>query len=246
MADTSPSNSISLSLPTDFLTGANNNGLNVHFNFGGNASTIADSAYNFLNTSFNNDQGFLGGAIVSSQNFVSSQTAPLLSTAQNLGTTFTQHMPDILANLFGAAQNANQVSETISANSTAASLAASQASIAESNNANQGGGCFITTAVVEHMHNEDDGVVLTELRKFRDGYMQETEARRLMVETYYLIAPGYVRAINERPDAHRIYQDMHCDFILPAVNAIGRGDNNEALARYRALVEYARVKAYGA
>lgn len=245
MADQS-SNAISLSLPTDFITGAGNNGLNVHFNFGGNASTIADSAYNFLNTSFNSDKAFLGGAIVSTQNYVSSQTAPLLSTAQNLGTTFTQHMPDIIANLFGAAQNANQVSEQISANSTAASLAASQASIAESNNANQGGGCFITTAACIRMGRPDDCWELELLRRFRDERMKKTEQGSLMVETYYLIAPGYVSSINKREDAYDIYFRMYDSFIIPAANAVDMGDDNEALALYRALVEYARVKAYGA
>lgn len=243
MAD---ANSLNVSLPTDFITGSGNNGLNVHFNFGGNASTIADSAYSFLNSSFNSDKAFLGGAIVSTQNFVAGQTAPLLNTAQNLGSTFTQHMPDILANLFGAAQNANAVSLAISSNATAASESASQASIAESNNANSGGGCFITTAVVEHMNGTDDCGVLMELRKFRDSYMQETDARRLMVEAYYALAPGYVELINKRDDFNSVYLKMYSYFIWPAAQAAYEGNHNEALALYCALVEYARVKAYGA
>lgn len=239
------SNTLSVSLPTDFLTGAGNNGLNLNFNFGGNASTIADSAYNFLNASFNNDQSFLGGAIVSTQNFVNSQTAPALSAVYSLGQSFTQQMPSIINNLFGAAVNANTVSEQISANSTAASEAASQASIAESNKASGGGGlCFITTAVCNSLGLPDDCRELQTLRKFRDEYMRADPDRRLMVSVYYQVAPKFVRLINKKENADAVYSRMLSLFIHPALDAIERGDNAEAMAIYCALLEYARVHAH--
>lgn len=238
-------NVLSVSLPTDFLTGAGNNGLNLNFNFGGNATTIADSAFNFLNTSFNNDKSFLGGAIVSTQNFVASQTAPALSAVYGLGQTFTKQMPSIVGNLFDAAQNANAVSEQISANATAASEAASQASIAESNKASGGGGlCFITTAVCNSLSLPDDCRELQTLRKFRDGYMMVHPDRRIMVSVYYQVAPQFVRLINKKENAEVIYSRMLSLFIHPALTAIDHGDNAEAMALYCALVEYARVHAH--
>lgn len=235
-------NTLSLSLPTDFMGGGN--GLNLSFNFGGNGTTIANSAYNFLNNSFANQQSFLGNSINGTQQFLSNQVAPLLNVTQSLGQTFNTMMPDIVHNLFGAATQANQVSEQISANATAASEAASQASIAESNKASGGGGlCFITTAVCETMMLSDDCHVLTTLRHFRDTYMMEDADKQTLVKLYYDMAPGYVKKISARSDAWRIYARMYTHFIVPAVDSIESGDNAEALALYVALVSYARSKA---
>lgn len=236
-------NVLSVSLPTDFLTGAGSNGLNLNFNFGGNASTIANSAYNFLNNSFANDQAFTGAAITATQGFVNANTAPMQSVIYGLGSTFNNLMPNIVSNLFGAAVNANTVSQAISANATAASEAASQASIAESKKASGGGGlCFITTAVCGSLQLGDDCSTLTTLRAFRDEYMKRDPERESLVAHYYNVAPSYVALIDKRSDAHFVYLNMYTLFIVPAVDAIQNGENAEALALYCALVEYARVK----
>ena len=59
-----------------------------------------------------------------------------------------------------------------------------------------GGGCFLTEAVVGARGIEaDDGPTLTALRSFRDGYMQRTPERRALVARYYEIAPRIVAAI---------------------------------------------------
>lgn len=238
-------NVLSVSLPTDFLTGSGNNGLNLNFNFGGNASTIADSAYSFLNNSFNNDQAFLGGAITATQGFVNANTAPLQSVVYGLGSTFNSLMPSIVGGLFGAAQNANTVSEQISANSTAASEQASQASIAESKKASGGGGlCFITTAVCGSLNLPDDCRELRALRDFRDTYMRGDVEREAQVKLYYAVAPTYVRRLDARHDAKLIYARMYSRFILPALHAIDAGDLPEAYAIYCALVEYTRAKSH--
>lgn len=238
----SGSNSLSLSLPTDFLTGAGNNGLNLNFNFGGNASTIADSAYSFLNTSFGNTQQFLGQSVSGTQQFLQNQVAPIVGVAANLGATFNNLMPGMIGGLYQASINANTVSEQISANATAASEAASQASIAESKKASGGGGlCFITTAVCGTLNLPDDCRELMTLRAFRDGYMHATPEREALVKLYYAVAPRYVERINQRPDSERVYARMYSLFILPAMHALEANDAPEAFALYCALVEYARA-----
>lgn len=235
-------NTLSLSLPTDFLTGAGNNGLNLNFNFGGNGSTIANGAYNFLNSSFGNTQTFLNQSISGTQNFLANQVAPIVGVTSHLGATFNNLLPSMVGGLYQASINANTVSQQISANATAASEAASQASIAESSKASGGGSmCFITTAVCGELNLPDDCRELTQLRAFRDGYMQATPEREALVKLYYAVAPTYVGHINKRADAARVYGRMYALFILPALTALDENDAPEAFALYCALVEYARA-----
>ena len=66
--------------------------------------------------------------------------------------------------------------------------------------AKDGGGCFLTTAVVKRRGEADDGPTLTVLRRFRDTYMQETPERRAEVERYYRVAPALVDAIGDDVD----------------------------------------------
>lgn len=240
--DQPANNNISLSLPTDFLTGSGG-GLNLNFNLGGNGTTIANSAYNFLNGSFATADQFLGNSIAGTQNYIGTLAAPGLLTAASLNATFNNLMPNIIGNLFGAATQANTVSEQISANSTAASEAASQASIAESQKASKGGKCFITTAVCETLDLEDDNAILNKLRHFRDTYMMLSPQRKSLVHHYYCVAPGYVAKIKRRKDSAAIFSRIYRLFIIPAIEAINSGDHDEAFAIYSAMVEYTYWKA---
>lgn len=56
-------------------------------------------------------------------------------------------------------------------------------------------GCFISTAVTQMNGEPDDGPTLRKLREFRDSWMQETPARRQLVEHYYQIGPKITEAI---------------------------------------------------
>ena len=57
------------------------------------------------------------------------------------------------------------------------------------------GGCFITTALVERRGEPDDGETMTLLREFRDGYMQQDDERRVLIDWYGKNAPKIVEAI---------------------------------------------------
>jgi len=54
------------------------------------------------------------------------------------------------------------------------------------------GGCFLTTAIVEHRGEADDGPTLTKLRNFRDTYLVNYPEE---VKKYYQVAPKIVAAI---------------------------------------------------
>ena len=53
-------------------------------------------------------------------------------------------------------------------------------------------GCFLTTAIVEHRGEADDGPTLTKLRNFRDTYLADYPEE---VKKYYQVAPKIVAAI---------------------------------------------------
>lgn len=241
MADAS--NNLSVSLPTDFLTGSGS-GLNLNFNFGGNADAIASSAYSFVNAGLANANGFLGNSITQTQGFINQQTAPGVQAVSKITDQMQGILPSLLSNLFKSANTAYQVQGAIATGAFQAQSQIAQASISASKSASSGGGfCFITTAVCETLGMEDDCDYLTVLRAFRDSYMSRTPERRALVRTYYALAPRYVEAIDRRKDAGAVYAQMLTLFIEPAIHAIARKDDDEAFALYCALVEYAKHKA---
>ena len=103
--------------------------------------------------------------------------------------------------------------------------------------AGDGGGCFLTTAVVELRGEADGGPTLTALRGFRDGYMTRTAERRALVAEYYAIAPKIVAAI---PDGHAGWERIVAE-VDAAVAAIAAGDEDGAFGIYVDLVS--RLKA---
>ena len=100
------------------------------------------------------------------------------------------------------------------------------------------GGCFLTTAAVKHMGQDDNGEVLNTLRKFRDTYMRKNKEKSKDVEWYYENAPRIVNALDKLPDADAVYKKMYKRFILPAYHAIKKGENERAYKIYKNLINY--------
>lgn len=100
------------------------------------------------------------------------------------------------------------------------------------------GGCFLTTAAVKHMGQDDNGEVLNTLREFRDTYMRKNKEKSKDVEWYYENAPRIVNALDKLPDADAVYKKMYKRFILPAYHAIKKGENERAYKIYKNLVNY--------
>ncbi len=103
-----------------------------------------------------------------------------------------------------------------------------------------GGSCFLTTAAVEHMGEDDDGEVLNTLRRFRDTYMRKNKEKSKDVAWYYENAPKIVAALDENPNADRLYKTMYRKYIEPAYEAIKDGDNEAAYRIYKQGIDYAK------
>ena len=106
-----------------------------------------------------------------------------------------------------------------------------------------GGGCFLTTAAVEHMGHTDNGQLLNTLRDFRDTYMRKNKEASKDVAWYYENAPKIVKALDDHPDAKKIYRKMYHRFIMPSYLAIKMGKDEVAYGLYKKGINFARQEA---
>lgn len=249
-------NTLNLTIPTDLTGGAG--GLNLNYDFGGNTSTIAQSAYNFLNGAFSNQQGFLSTSLANSQNFLSAQIQPTIQAENMQMEQNAKMLPTLYDNLFSLGQSAQTLSASLTQTAISAQQAIAEASINGSVNvgkkaAGSGksgllgaifGGCYITTAVCDSLHWPDDNPVLRKMRHWRDTYMTHP-LREHEVLDYYITAPNIVKKIDQRKDAKIIYLRMLRCFLIPCCHAIDENDMELAYLIYKSLICYAKVKAYG-
>lgn len=102
------------------------------------------------------------------------------------------------------------------------------------------GGCFMTTAAVDHAGEEDDGKTLTAMRKLRDDYLKKMSEGRKEIEWYYRKAPKIVAAIDKKPNAHAIYMRMYNDHLKPTARAVDAGKMELAHQRYNKMIGFAK------
>lgn len=94
------------------------------------------------------------------------------------------------------------------------------------------GGCFITTACVEHRGLPDDCVELQTLRKYRDALVEDDDRFRSKVLEYYRKAPLIIQGIERTGDSASIYDDLYQNMIQPCVAFLDEGKVDEAKSVY--------------
>lgn len=99
------------------------------------------------------------------------------------------------------------------------------------------GGCFLTTACVEHKGLPDDCHELTTMRRFRDEWLVDQPSGREEVAEYYAVAPCIVAHINARSDAGEVWEKLYQEYIQPCVAAVDAGEFERAHGVYRTMVE---------
>ena len=100
-------------------------------------------------------------------------------------------------------------------------------------------GCFLTTAVCEYLGKADDCEELTTLRAYRDNWLAKQPGGRELIEEYYAIAPGIVRAMKESEDYGAISEELLARYIRPCLALIAEGKNEECKQLYIEMVRYA-------
>lgn len=99
------------------------------------------------------------------------------------------------------------------------------------------GGCFLTTACVEHKGLSDDCHELTTMRRFRDEWLVEQPGGREEVAEYYCTAPGVVTRINQRFDADDVWEKLYQEYILPCVEKVDAGEFEKAHEVYKMMID---------
>ena len=98
--------------------------------------------------------------------------------------------------------------------------------------------CFLTTAVCEYLGKPDDCEELTTLRAYRDNWLAKQPDGKALIEEYYDIAPGIVRAMKESPSYGEICEELLSRYIHPCIDLIAQGKNEECKDLYIRMVHY--------
>ncbi|MEM6964174.1 MAG: CFI-box-CTERM domain-containing protein [Bacteroidota bacterium] len=97
------------------------------------------------------------------------------------------------------------------------------------------GGCYLTTACVQHRGLADDCYELSTLRHFRDTYMKSTAEGAALIQRYYKIAPQIVEKIKSQSDSSERLEFIYQKLVLPAVEMIEQGKKELAMEYYAAF-----------
>ena len=100
-------------------------------------------------------------------------------------------------------------------------------------------GCFLTTAVCEYLGKADDCEELTTLRAYRDEWLAKQPGGVELIEEYYEIAPGIVRAMKDSPNYGELCEELLSRYIRPCLALIAEGRNEECKRLYIEMVRYA-------
>lgn len=105
----------------------------------------------------------------------------------------------------------------------------------------QKGGCFLTTACVEHAGLADDCRELQVLRRFRDTFVASHPRGDAMLREYYRNAPGIVRRIQSSPERSEVLAAVFAT-VEDAVVLIEAHEPHQALDAYTALFMQLRTR----
>lgn len=99
------------------------------------------------------------------------------------------------------------------------------------------GFCYITTAVCETLHKDDNCYELMMFRSFRDNYLYQQEDGKSLVEEYYKVAPTIVQRINQLEDRDRIYSSIWEKHLKDCLLAIEAGNDSQCMDMYCQMVK---------
>lgn len=91
--------------------------------------------------------------------------------------------------------------------------------------------CYLTTACVEVINLPDDCHELETLRKFRDGFVSETDDGKELIRQYYEIAPKIINTIKQTGNGIEIFRNLY-DEISEIVLLIDNLKYKEAFQYY--------------
>ena len=106
------------------------------------------------------------------------------------------------------------------------------------------GGCFLTTACIDHAGLTDDCHELTTLRSFRDCYVVQLANGHAALVEYYRVAPILVQQIEQSTDKDAVLSGIFAT-VTKAVKLIEQKNFQEAFACYEAMFISLKQQYYG-
>jgi len=97
-----------------------------------------------------------------------------------------------------------------------------------------GGGCFLSSACIEHAALPDDCSELEILRAFRDEFVAKQPDGRKLITQYYRNAPNIVERIQVSSDREQVLEYIYGK-VKEAISRIQGGKTLEALEIYKGL-----------
>lgn len=110
----------------------------------------------------------------------------------------------------------------------------------ENSGVEPGGGCYLTTAMCDILGKADDCYELETLRGFREQYLRKTEEGKSLLKEYDEISVPIASRLMEADDRIQIANEMLTQYINEAIAMINRGENEDAVEKYRSMVCYIR------
>ena len=93
-------------------------------------------------------------------------------------------------------------------------------------------GCYLTTIVCEILGLEDDSDILNTMRNFRDNYMLNRPETYVSLIEYDIVGPKIAEALKKEAYSKEIAYLLLNERIIPIVEKIKSGKNEEALEDY--------------
>lgn len=110
----------------------------------------------------------------------------------------------------------------------------------ETNGRDDGGGCYLTTAMCNVLGKADDCFELESLRAFRENYMRKDEEGTKLLSEYDTISPPIAKELEQSENRVSIANDMLNCYINPAIDMISKGENRQAIEKYKEMVDFVK------
>lgn len=99
-----------------------------------------------------------------------------------------------------------------------------------------GGGCFITTVVVNTLGFGDKCEHLQKLRAFRDNHMKPNPKLQPLLAEYNTVGPKIADAIRKDPEKNCLAHQLLDTYIKPVCNLLDANKHLEAVELYKQMV----------
>lgn len=94
------------------------------------------------------------------------------------------------------------------------------------------GWCYITTAVCDSFHKNDDCYELTMFRLFREEFLRKEENGEQLIQEYYTMAPKIVENINLNLNSSMVYKEIWDKYLSTCLTQIEKGQNIQCKNHY--------------